>query len=248
MAEYRKVCGNPRCWKIFIARVRHAKTCGGACRKQLSRAKKAMRLGRSVTTVTQSLNQEAAAFDLPVKEKPEPVPSGLRKKFGEMRDGQWRREYESMSKRMRMRVAGDEGRNGLLWEKWQVWLLETFRAEDYNGGWVVFTVTSESGREGPVRTVVKALGDLGCQGVVFYEGGGWNTLGDEKRFHGHGLVWAPAPEVRPILIDRMKGILSTAGHSKVEEVKDRVLWGRYITKDAAFGDDAHWDLIGEIPV
>ena len=247
MAEYRKVCGNPRCRRIFIAAVKHARTCGDSCRQQISRAKKRLRLGQSVTTVTQSLHQEAAAFELPVQYKSQPVPSGLRKKFGAMRDGEWKREFESMSKRMRMRVVAEETRSGRLWERWQWWVLEKFARDDQDGGWVVFTVTSASGREGPVRSVVRALGDLGLQGIVFYEGGGWNTLGDEKRFHGHGLVLAPAPEVRPLLIDRMKGILDAAGHNMVEEVRDRVLWSRYITKDAAYGDDAHWDMIGSGP-
>ena len=194
MAEYRKVCENPRCGKQFIAKRRDKRYCCGSCREWVSSNAKKMVGGtkkfgsvRNVRKAAKTLAEEAAVFDLAVKEKPERVPSALRRKFGEMRDGEWKRQIESMSKRMRMRVAGDEGRSGLLWEKWQQWVLSKFTREDQDGGWLIFTVTSESGREGPVRTVVKALGELGLQGVVFYEGGGWNTW--ETRNGSTGMGW-----------------------------------------------------------
>ena len=267
MAEYQKIC--EVCGSAFVAKRDDAKTCLARCKKKLQRYARSIRLGLKGTKGdTQTLHDKAKAWELMFDRKVErPVESSAEAYFRTLSNKDWKQQIDSLSKRARIRAAETEGLNKILWEETQRFVLETWGwSPDYPGGeWIVFTATTASDDDGdPVRRIlpdphglsprkvkraIRKLQKLQLQGMVVYEGGmveGRKTLGDEKRFHAHGLIMAPSPEVRGLVISRMRGILGGSGFCQVEEVRDRVLWARYITKDVMVGD-LKWDIIGAAP-
>ena len=117
------------------------------------------------------------------------------------------------------------------WEAWQDWLRTRFP------GWMVgFTLTTEVELTARfVQRMAKAtLAQLGYPGFFVVEG-----EAEGKRPHVHGFVTVPweEPDTAGRLAMWLSGHWSASwkGFSRVEVIRDRVLWCRYITKELVVG-------------
>ena len=117
------------------------------------------------------------------------------------------------------------------WESWQDWLRQRFP------GWMVgFTLTTEVPLTARfVQRAAKAsLAQLGYPGFFVVEG-----TEEGKRPHVHGFVTVPweDPDGAGVLAMWLSGYYSQnwKGFSRVEVIRDRVLWCRYITKELCLG-------------
>ena len=135
--------------------------------------------------------------------------------------------------RLRLRLEQDSTKHALanpaLWEAWQ-----DFIRDKYRGRLLGFTATTADKHISLIRFTrsVHGLSDVG-PGIAFVEGEEYETLGDEKRLHCHGIlqIGDMPPEFTSLLITNVQERLKAIGFAKVEEIRDRVLWVRYITKD-----------------
>ena len=136
--------------------------------------------------------------------------------------------------RLRQRLEDDATHHALantpLWEAWQDFIRHTF-----TGRLLGFTATTADDYISLTRftRTIHGLSEIGLPGIAFVEGEEYGTLGDEKRLHAHGIISLSQtpPELSPMLQKTADTILRSIGHAKVEEIRDRVLWARYITKD-----------------
>ena len=135
--------------------------------------------------------------------------------------------------RLRQRLEQDATKYALadtaLWEAWQDFIRDKFA-----GRLLGFTATTADKHISLTRftRVVHGLSEI-APGIAFVEGQEYETLGDEKRLHCHGILQIRdlPPEFTPLLIANVQERLKAIGFTKVEEIRDRVLWVRYITKD-----------------
>ena len=135
--------------------------------------------------------------------------------------------------RLRQRLEQDATKHALadtaLWEAWQDFIRDKFA-----GRLLGFTATTADKHISLTRftRVVHGLSEI-APGIAFVEGQEYETLGDEKRLHCHGILQIRdlPPEFTPLLIANVQERLKAIGFTKVEEIRDRVLWVRYITKD-----------------
>ena len=135
--------------------------------------------------------------------------------------------------RLRQRLEQDATKHALadtaLWEAWQDFIRDKFA-----GRLLGFTATTADRHISLNRLtrVINGLFIIG-PGIAFVEGEEYGTLGDEKRLHAHGVISLHgSPPEHDVLNERWAALtLGVLGHCKVEQVRDRVLWARYITKD-----------------
>ena len=135
--------------------------------------------------------------------------------------------------RLRQRLEQDATKHALadtaLWEAWQDFIRDKFA-----GRLLGFAATTADRHISLNRftRVINRLSNLG-PGIAFVEGAEYGTLGDETRLHAHGIISMrqTPPEYSALLCATADTILRRIGHAKVEEIRDRVLWARYITKD-----------------
>ena len=137
--------------------------------------------------------------------------------------------------RLRQRLEDDATHHALadtaLWEAWQ-----DFVRNKFTGRLLGFTATTADKHISLARftRTVNGLSVI-APGIAFVEGAEYETLGDEKRLHCHGVLQIGdlPPEYTPLLTADVQARLTAIGFAKVEEIRDRVLWVRYITKDVS---------------
>ena len=131
-----------------------------------------------------------------------------------------------------------------VWEGWQDTLRQSFPST-----WVAFTATKKDADRWSVYTWAKRL--RGIYSELRYTGAFALEPSENGGYHAHGFVEVNA-DVVEYVVDGLREKLGRIGFCDVAPCRDRVLWARYITKDACVGPPERIQLCqdpqGRLPV